>query len=726
MKRFKAPFAWALILLFFLSTFPASTFAGENPKFSQEQAVELVKKFFDTSIYDKFSIDYSETSEGRMWNLNWSTSKEPYKRLYVTVDADRGYIKHLSNYSGEDTRKGTLLPKISEEDAKKIAQGFATKLQPEEFAMTVYRRQVAPPVRPLIDVHTRQYHLYFERVYEGIPVIDNGFNITVDAFTGEVTNYSFQWTFEALPSPKKILPKEDAEKVFLEKSGLTLMYRRFYNYETREQKVKLVYQVNNPNSFYVDAFTGEELSQGYSNGNPVFFDGYGAGEAKRALDELTPQEQKELDAAKKLIPKEKAVEVVKKYVEIPGNYEQRYAGLYEDYDNPGRRVWSISWEKNSGKPEDYGSINARVDASTSELLSFDIYDSSRYRDDFKQNIDREAAEEKANDFLKKVQPEKHLMVKLENPENQQPVPEKTREFVFNYTRQVNGIPFPDNGFSVTVDARTGKILSYYSRWSDATFPEPKGVVDKDRAQDLFLEKVGLQLGYIRFNESERSGSGYRLVYGVNPSPSYTFDAFDMKPLDYAGNPIEEKPKPEFTDIRGHWAEKEVQLLVNMGIIDSQGEKFGPDEKITAAEFLKMMLAATGNYPVETARELMLKYGIPTPPEKDGKEAEKIIDAAVRAGFVKKGEVQGEGPITRELMAAILVRAMGYDRVASLQDTYVIKAEDGASVNPVYRGHAAIAMGLGLIKGVSGRFLPQVPVTRAQAAVVLVRFMNTER
>jgi hypothetical protein len=125
----------------------------------------------------------------------------------------------------------------------------------------------------------------------------------------------------------------------------------------------------------------------------------------------------------------------------------------------------------------------------------------------------------------------------------------------------------------------------------------------------------------------------------------------------------------------------------------------------------MMLIATGNYQV--------------PREKEGQE-EKIIEAAVRAGLIKKGEVKPEDPILRELMAAVLVRAMGFERVASIHDIYLIKAKDASSVNPAYRGHAAIAMGLGLIRGVSGNFLPQAEVTRAQAAVALVRFMSAER
>lgn len=711
MKKFISVIIALSILFLVIPYFPV--LAAESPKISREQAVQAVKKIFDTSIYDKFSINYVETPENKLWLLNWNTTKEPYAYLSATVDADLGYIKSLSVYSGDVNEKGALLPKISENEAKKIAAEFAEKLQPDEFKETVLSPEPTPPVRPLIDIPARQYTFYFQRTYKGIPVTDNGFYITVDAFTGRVTNYSFNWHFGNLPSPEKTLSGQDAEKLFLEKSGLKLVYKSYYDYEKREPEIRLVYQVENPYSFFVDAITGEVIQQNSVIRYPLYAGSVDSA-AKQALTELTPQEQRELQEAEKLLSKEEAIASVKKHLEIPENYELQYASIYQDYQN-GKKLWSFNWQKKVRDREDYGSIGAEVDALTGELLSFSIYDSSRYTRDVKQNLTLESARKKADEFLKKVQPEKFGSVKLEN---QQLESGKVREYYFNYGRQVNDIPFPDNGFSVTVDAESGKILSFYTRWTEGSFPEPAGIVGKDEAEKHFLENVGLELSYDPFYESEKVN--YRLVYKIAPSPSYTFDAYSMKPLDYIGNPIEEKPKTEFTDIEGHWAEKEIKLLCDLGVIEPEGEAFGPDEKIKATEFLKMVLKATGRYSTTVIDQPVL--------ESDAADTQddKIIETAIRAGFIKKGEVTKEGAISRELMAAVLVRALGYEKVASISDIYVIKAEDAAEVSPAYRGHAAISMGLGLIKGVSGKFQPKAEVTKAQAAVALVRFMETER
>ena len=65
----------ALILVFFMSCFITTLHAQTDVPFSQEKAIEMVKKIFDTSIYDNFNISYDEGRQQKTWNLHWSKSK---------------------------------------------------------------------------------------------------------------------------------------------------------------------------------------------------------------------------------------------------------------------------------------------------------------------------------------------------------------------------------------------------------------------------------------------------------------------------------------------------------------------------------------------------------------------------------------------------------------------------------------------------------------------------
>ena len=56
-----------------------------------------------------------------------------------------------------------------------------------------------------------------------------------------------------------------------------------------------------------------------------------------------------------------------------------------------------------------------------------------------------------------------------------------------------------------------------------------------------------------------------------------------------------KDPPTFSDIDGHWAEKYIEALVNAGIIDPADypDGFKPDEPITRAEIIKMLVRVKG-------------------------------------------------------------------------------------------------------------------------------------
>ncbi len=298
-----------------------------------------------------------------------------------------------------------------------------------------------------------------------------------------------------------------------------------------------------------------------------------------------------------------------------------------------------------------------------------------------------------------------------------------RQHDFTYTRLVNDIPYIANGFNITVDAETGAITFYRMRWHDRDFPSPEGVVEKVKAEAYFLEDVGLELVYTPLYNPKSRKSEYKLVYKIKPANSYVFDAFDFKPLDYSGKPIEKETETTFSDIKGHWAQGDIQLLVDLGIIKSEEDKFKPDENTTEGNFIKLLMISKNHRISDNIPIPIIKL------ESDGaktdEEIQKYIDAAIKLGWAKPGEVNAQNPLSREKAAVFVVRAMGFDKVASLSDIYKDIAEDASIVKPEYKGHVTIALGLKLLSTDSGGFKPKTPVSNAQAATILVRMLKLD-
>lgn len=716
MKRYVA----LIIALSFLFSSIVPALALTETKISQEKAVEKIKSIFDTSKYDRFNIHYNESYENKkIWELSWSESTQPYGSLNASIDADTGNILYLNMYKGHDPDRQTLpIPKYNEGEARKIAEAFAKKLQPDEFAKTKLTDREYP-VYPLRDTsYSDRYSFNFIRMENNIPVEDNGINIRVDAHTGEVESYSFTWSWEPLTPAENLISIEEAEKVFKDKEGLKLAYQRYYDYRTREENIKLVYTVGSP-QIMIDAYTGELLKNEFG----IYGRGAAAEESMKQMDNsgLTPVELEEVEITKNCISKETAIDIVKKHVTIPKGYEQRSANLYGDYSNPDEKVWNINWRKIDDENRESGTIYARVHAISSELLSFSINDYSNREKDFKQNYDRKAAQKKVEEFLKKIQSERLENVELEEIEDVE-FPEKVQEHYFTYTRMVNNIPYTYNGFNITVDAQTGIIKSYRMQWQERDFPSPDGVLTRTDAETRFLEDIGLELVYVNTYNYKEQSSSYKLVYKLKPKTSYTFDAFNFNPLDYNGNPIKEEVPTSFIDIKDHWAESDIQLLIDLGIIVSSEDNFRPDEAITEGEFIKLLMIAK-NQRISDDRPL------PVTLESDDAETdediEKYIEAAQRLGWIKAGEAQANTPLPREKAAAFIIRAMGFEKVATLSDIFKEIVEDYDTIYPEYKGHVTIAIGLGLLSEDAGSFNPKNITSRAQAATIIVRMLKTD-
>jgi len=175
----------------------------------------------------------------------------------------------------------------------------------------------------------------------------------------------------------------------------------------------------------------------------------------------------------------------------------------------------------------------------------------------------------------------------------------------------------------------------------------------------------------------------------------------------------------FPDIRSHWARQAVETLAARGIVDGKtGESFDPNGLLTRAEFAKMLVLALG---------LEVESSAPSPfaDVPDGAWYVSAVKAASEAGLVTgdSGRFRPEEPMTREQMAAVLVRAVGMRGGDVEEGADLSGFRDAASVSGWAREAISRAVGLKLIEGSGDALHPQGTTTRAQAAVVIYRLLN---
>jgi len=178
--------------------------------------------------------------------------------------------------------------------------------------------------------------------------------------------------------------------------------------------------------------------------------------------------------------------------------------------------------------------------------------------------------------------------------------------------------------------------------------------------------------------------------------------------------------PRFSDVpSNHWAYKEITEMAERGIIQGYKDgKFRPNNKVTRAEFAKIMIAAAG---VDITKRKMDQTFVDVPRSHwafSYVEHAKPFLTGYKIGnryYYKPGEYA-----VREDIAVALVRLLGYDRSKQADLSELDRFRDENRISPALRSYVAIAVETDLIKGYNGYFRPQDPITRAEAASLLYR------
>ncbi|ABN53370.1 MAG TPA: peptidase M4 [Hungateiclostridium thermocellum] len=722
-----------LALVMIVSTaLPGVAFAKEDP--GLEDAIKRVKQLL-VIPEENSEFSYSASSSGgvTLWNLEWQTKGDEGSIVSVSVDSTGDILNYYYyNYMHQYDSK---FPKISisRDEAKTKAEEIIEKLNPGILDSLKFIQ-----ANQYTSIYDRAYYFRYIRTYNGIPIPSNDISIAIDKQTGELVSYNKTWNKDVIfPSAEKIISLKEAQEAYIKNLGLRLTYNAVIKNDS--VRVFPAYTPIYGSGYYIDAFTGERTMQGaefvitFNEAVKKSMSLFDSGMGSQGVA-LTPEEIKAVEEAAGLITQEEAEKIARelKVLELDDTFVVDWANLYKEWPTRTNYNWDLRFVKNADKTgEDYSSVDVSINAKTGEIVSFNINKANK-EDTVK--FDREAAKKIVEKFLKEIQPEKFketeydettdraiiLYAEKSYSQNEQPA-----YHVFNYTRKVNGVPFPGNGITVGFDAVTGKIQNYKVEWYDIEFPSVEKALEIEKIYEIFFEEIGLELQYIIDGNnavyiekvasdavaSPDNKTEARLVYAVNTKKPAILDAYTGTILYGDGTPYKEDKVLEYTDISDHYAKKQIEMMAEMGI-GLEGPELKPDEKIKQKDFLLLISQVLGEYPF---------YGKTSLSSDD--ETEELYKTLIRQGIVKEGEKNPEAYLTREESVKFVIRALKYDKVADISEIFNCTFKDKDEINPELIGYVVIAKGLKIVNGHGEYFRPKDELKRADALIIIYNYLQ---
>ncbi|MDF2964554.1 MAG: S-layer protein, partial [Paenibacillus sp.] len=424
--------------------------------------------------------------------------------------------------------------------------------------------------------------------------------------------------------------------------------------------------------------------------------------------------------------------------------------------------WDLSWS--TGNDKEHPTIHAAVDSNTGAVLRYSYYDYRVAQSDAanaennNNRLSDDQLKEKAIAYVQKLLPTYAHELYLEPQIHDIPV-EKLQimpNHNFNFRRVVNGVYTEYESVSINLDRKTGEIKDYYSNLTTISYPSEKPkVISEEQAKQILLSQYDIELQYMLFinggmgmpyygktlpvekynvmvaageikpDESQQKPET-KLVYNLKPKFQFYEPAFlDAVTGEWRNRETSQviKPVTAPTDIEGHWAEEALRLMVDYQALDVVDGKVLPDGLITRGEMIKMLLAAVngGYYPMSAGA-----YAERTASFSDVAKDSKYfayIENAIDLNLIDRSSdtFKPDATLNKSEMADLIVRALGYRKLAQVEGLFAASATDLEGVNN--KGAIALVNALAIMPMDGGKFMPGEQITRAQAATTFYKFLQ---
>ncbi|MCM2998884.1 YcdB/YcdC domain-containing protein [Paenibacillus cellulositrophicus] len=715
---------------------------GLNPadaKITKAQAESRIRSLFPELKDAKLNgVTYGEqnvypSNTKKVWEQNWTIQQGNHSMGFSTeVDAITGDILSYSYpymYPLDDSNTAYYPPAVSEQEAQKIAEAFIPKAAPSIKAGTM-----KPSNQNLYSSNKAlfgpvQYSFSYTIDVNGIPADNESVSLDVDG-NGNIVRFNRNTYQGDYPAAKATISKEDAEKRLEQGLSVTLAYIPSTSlYDTSANREWKIGYVPDRTLEPMDANSGKRIDTifGKDLEGPSQAVSYTALKASGKL--FTPNKGGQLTSD----------EVLQRLQGIaPGPDYQVQSNLSNYWGGTGKQVWSLNWNKRTAGINRDDSKYAYVDADTGQLLSYHQfqYPDAEPAKATAPSVTEAQAQAKAIELVLAHYPNAAEALKLSDAKTLNTATKTVYQFVFQ--RFYKDLPVNGMTVSVSIDG-SGKLLSYNAD----TYLSDKDIkaldtltakVDAKDAQQRLLDDLSVELRYI-------SSGGYpvdntyveptvRLAYvpTLNGDRNVGYiDGVTGKTEASSLLPVSNKDKSAAlpSDAANHAASKDLATLLEYRVL-SPGEDglLHPDAELTLGDWIQMM--AKGVYPDQGY------YGGQYQPVFTDVPADSPIAGAVQLFMdkgwlkdVKSSELHPEQKLTREAVATSLTTALHYNRLSKFfqQDAQALSLSDANAIQD--KGAVALMLKLGLMDAAGGKFDPAKPVTKAEAATIMVRLAHLQ-
>ncbi len=706
------------------------------------QFISIPKEY--TLQSTRLSSDWRVSGKHMMWGLEFvkRTNGKHVGSISVNIHADSGQLLAFSTYVNNPGAKPSYPLKVDRAAAGQVALSFIGEVAApykDQIALNVdYGVELLPPLTGQV-VHNLRY----DRVVNGIPYVDNYIELSIDS-EGHVVSYHIMWD-DAIkfPAAESRLSAAQADAKLRAEAKPQLSYILPYN--TQEKIEPFLAYTLQP--IAVDALTGElKVGNAYSRYNDP---------GNVSSTPVTAAPLGEKPKAGNRVTEAQALAAANEALKLPAGAELNSSDYTENYNAPDGQSsssWHFSWSlKKDGK--DNGSAYASVNASTGSVQSFNKY---TYTESSSSTpaVSLDKASDLAADVVKEQLPWLTHELYLVKPDPEQFKNYNPGNYHFTFIHRVHGANVTYDQVYVGVNTQTGEITSFDASIYPAAYPEKApAVISKDKAIDSWLTYYRTQLTYrtiqtytwegqpipiekyelmvasgeIRF-EDVKSEVTADLVYRLVPrliDENVGLDAQSGEWRNLETGDFTQLEKPKATDIDGHWAQRQLELMVAYKALDVKEGKVNPNATITRGELIKMLVLA---------RNSGRLYGYSTM-EAAGMQASfndvaadssyfQYVESALQENLIDLGDgsFNPEGKVSRDDMAELIVRALGYNALANYDGIFNTAFTDAVKVEN--KGQASIVVGLNIMSLSGGKFNPAKEVTRAEAASAFFRYLQT--